>query len=111
RQDDAIFTGFETELNYKISKHLVFRQTSDFVQSINLNTGVAIPFTPQPTFKNSIQWKLSKTKFIKNPIIEFEQQYYFPAKGKLRIDRSERETPSAFLFNVNSKFELFMNQQ
>lgn len=111
RQDDAIFTGFETELNYKISKHLAIRQTSDFVQSINLNTGIALPFSPQPTIKNSIQWNIGQTKFIKKPVIYFEQQYYFPAKGRLRIDRSERETPSTFQFNVNSKFELSLNKK
>jgi len=111
RQDDAIFTGFETELNYKISKYLAFRQTSDFVQSINLTNGLAIPFTPQPTIKNSVQWSFSQTIFVKNPVFEFEHQYYFPAKGALRIDRSERETPSTFLFNVNSKIELSLNKK
>lgn len=111
RQDDAIYTGFEIAWSYKISKTISWRQSGDFIRSYNLNTGLALPFTPQPSLKNELEWHTGQIGIFKNPTAGAEYQYFMAAKGISRVDRSERETPAAQLINIHLGFEVTVFKQ
>ncbi len=100
RQDDAIYTGFELEWTWDILPFLSLQQATDFVQSYNLNTRLALPFTPQPAIRTSLQYSISRGQWLKELYFEAGHQYLFAAEGPLRVDRAERPTPAYQLWDV-----------
>jgi iron complex outermembrane recepter protein len=100
RQDDAIYTGFELEWKWDILPFLSLQQATDFVQSYNLNTQLALPFTPQPAIRTSLQYSISRGQWLKELYFEAGHQYLFAAEGPLRADRSERPTPAYQLWDA-----------
>jgi iron complex outermembrane recepter protein len=100
RQDDAIYTGFELEWTWDILPFLSLQQATDFVQSYNLNTRLALPFTPQPAIRTSLQYSISRGQWLKELYFEAGHQYLFAAEGPLRADRAERPTPAYQLWDA-----------
>lgn len=111
RQDDAIYTGVEMAWSYRFGKNIVWNQSGDYIRSYNLNTGLALPFTPQPRLKNELQWNSGQIWALKKPSVSIEHHYFMAARGIGRVDRSERETPSTGLINIRLGFELNMYKQ
>lgn len=112
QQNDAIYTGIEFDWSYTFKQYLKFRQTFDYVQSVNINTSIALPFTPQPSLKNEISWspKLGNDNKI-DLTMEAVYKYYFAAEGISRIDRSERPTPATGLFDVRFLFDFKLGRE
>ncbi len=100
RQDNAIYTGFELQWQWEVLPFLSLKQSSDFVQSYNLNTRLALPFTPQPTLKSSLLYEFSGKGWLTEFYAELGHQYVFAAEGRLRVDRSERPTPAYQLWEA-----------
>lgn len=100
RQDDAIYTGFEFEWDWYLNSSFGVHQAIDFVQSYNPKTKLALPFTPQPSIRTDINFKPYKYGKKKDTYVEVTHQYHMAAKGNLRVDRSEKETPSYHLFGI-----------
>jgi iron complex outermembrane recepter protein len=100
RQDDAIYTGFELEWKWDFLPFLSLHQATDFVQSYNLNTRLALPFTPQPAIRTSLQYSISRGAWLKEFYAEAGHQYVFAAEGRLRADRAERPTPGYQLWDA-----------
>lgn len=107
QQNNAIYTGFEIDWGYTLKEQLNFRQSFDFVQSININTGIALPFTPQPGLKNEISWSpLVKDVKNLNLTIDVGYRYYLAAEGIYRVNRSERPTPATGLLDAGILFDI-----
>ena len=101
RQDDAIYTGFEAQYDWDFLPRWRFSQTADFVQSYNIRTQLALPFTPQPSLQSSLRYTLEpRNSRIESFYLEASHQYTFAAEGRFRIDRSERATPGYQLFGA-----------
>lgn len=105
RQDDAIYTGFELQYDWDFSRHFRFSQTADFVQSYNPKTQLALPFTPQPSLRNSLRYTWQGRAWLSSFYAEIEHQYVFAAEGTNRIDRSERPTPAYQLWGAALGFK------
>jgi iron complex outermembrane receptor protein len=102
RQDDAFYTGFEVEWQWELFSFLELRQAADFVQSYNLNTGLGLPFTPQPALKHYLRYSLDRDNWLDNLFVEVGYEYFFAAEGRLRIDRTENPTPAYQLWQVGT---------
>ena len=102
RQDDAIYTGFELYWNWQALSSLRIEQVADFVQSYNPETGLALPFTPQPSLKTNLRYTLLEKGRMEEWFIEAGHQWYLAAEGPLRIDRSERPTPGFQLWELKT---------
>jgi iron complex outermembrane receptor protein len=106
RQDDAIYTGFELQWEWEFLPGFTLREAADFVQSYNLNTRLALPFTPQPALKHYLRYTLKNRGFLKNLYLEAGHEYYFAAEGRYRIDRSERATPAYQLWSAGTGLKI-----
>ncbi len=111
RQEDALYTGIEFQGHWYFSERWTWNSIFDFVQSYNFNTQMALPFTPQPALKNLLEYTLKGIGGFKKISAEIEHQLHFAAKGALRVDRSERETPSTHLWHFALAMETQLFQQ
>ncbi|NBC08798.1 MAG: TonB-dependent receptor [Bacteroidetes bacterium] len=101
RQDDAIYTGFEAQYDWSFLPNWRLSQTADFVQSYNIRTQLALPFTPQPTVQTSLRYTLpERNGWLQSFYAELNHQYALAAEGRYRIDRSERATPAYQLWGA-----------
>lgn len=102
RQDNAIYTGMEATLIYH-SRKWEWRHDFDFVQSYNLSTQLALPFTPPANYLMALNYY----PFLQNSVfskwqVNLSYRYIFAAEGSLRVDRNERETPASNLINIKT---------
>ncbi len=111
RQDDAIYTGGEIQWDWQVLPQLTWNQSLDYVQSYNVNTKLALPFTPQPSIKNDLVWTFKDKAFLRNFQIELKHEYHLAAQGRLRVDRSEQSTPAYQLWGVGSSWTLQWGKQ
>ena len=111
RQDDAIYTGFELQWEWTMLPGLQLQQTADFVQSYNLDTRLALPFTPQPSLKHSLRYTLEEKAWMEEFFLEVGHDYYFAAEGQYRVDRSEQATPAYQLWSAGTGLKVKINQQ
>ena len=103
RQDDAIYTGFELQWEWEITDFLQLQQVADFVQSYNIRTSLALPFTPQPALKQHLRYTHKGNKgWLEECFAELGYEYYFAAEGRYRVDRSERPTPAYQLWGIGA---------
>ncbi len=111
RQDDAIYTGGELHWNWMINRFLEWEQAADFVQSYNVNTQLALPFTPQPSIKNDLKFRFKDGKYGEGMYIGVNHAYYMGANGPNRIDRSENETPAFQLLDISAGGTFLLRSQ
>lgn len=111
RQDDAIYTGFEYQWNWKILPGLSIEQVGDFVQSYNISTGLALPFTPQPALKHNLRYTIAEKGALEELFFEAGHSYYFAASGRYRIDRSEQPTPAYQLWQAGAGLRASIRKQ
>lgn len=103
RQDDAIYTGGELEWDFAFAKFFKLQQTFEYVLSYNQTTGIALPFTPQPTFHTDLVLQISKKG---NIVSTLSHVYYFAATSSWRKDRAEKPTPETHLWHFNLRSEI-----
>ncbi|MBR9922882.1 MAG: TonB-dependent receptor [Bacteroidetes bacterium] len=110
RQDDAIYTGFEGQWNWEVADFMELKQAIDFVQSINLDTRLALPFTPQPAIKTDVRFEHKTNRWLQAVHLELGHQYHLAASGNWRIDRSEVATPAYHLWNVGMEVDVHIKR-
>lgn len=111
RQDDAIYTGFEFQWDWKIYSKMSIDQAIEFVQSYNPKTKLALPFTPQPSIRTDLVYSPFELKWLRELELELSYQYHLPAKGRYRIDRSEQPTPGYQLVDIGVSFQIPLHRQ
>lgn len=102
RQDNAIYTGGEIEWEWQFFRYLSWHQGFDYVQSYNPETRLALPFTPQPAFRNELEFLMDDKPFADEFSFAIHHVYRLPAEGNLRIDRSEVPTPGYQLLELQT---------
>lgn len=111
RQDDAIYTGFELQWAWALLPRLSLEQAVDFVQSYNPKTKLALPFTPQPAVRTDLRFSLAEKNWLEDFYVELGHQYHFAARGRLRVDRTERATPAYQLWGLGFGSDLQFGSQ
>ncbi len=111
RQDDAIYTGFELQWAWNFMPNLALEQAVDFIQSYNPKTKLALPFTPQPSIRTDLRFSLPEKTWLEDFYLEANHQYHFAAQGRLRVDRSEQNTPSYQLWGFKIGSDLILASQ
>ena len=111
RQDNAIFTGFELQYDWLLYGGFSLSQSADYVRSYNINTGLALPFTPQPSLKTQLRYTYRGYNSVVELFIESGHQIFFGAEGPSRIDRSELPTPGYQIFHISAGMKAILGKQ
>lgn len=111
RQDDAIYTGFELQWDWDFLPKLELSQAADYVQSYNPQTGLALPFTPQPSVRTDLIYSPFENNMVTDFYLELAHEYHFAAEGRLRIDRSETATPAYQLWDFGMGLDFEFGEQ
>ncbi len=111
RQDDAIYTGFEVQWAWQVWRGLSVAQTADFVHTYNLDTRLALPFTPQPALRSDLKYEIEQKGWLKHYFVEIGHQFHAAASRPNRVDRSEQPTPAYQLWQIGAGVELKWGQQ
>jgi iron complex outermembrane recepter protein len=97
QQNDAIYTGFEVEYEYEFHDKITWRQALEYLHSFNMQTRLALPFTPPASLLSEIH----TTTTWKNLSLEaIVTHHYFANTGIKRTDRFEQPTPGYHLFDI-----------
>lgn len=96
-QNNAIYTGLEAEWEYEITSTLQWRQAFEYVHSYNIQSQLALPFTPPISILSEISHNITFEKFELEGILS--SHYYF-ANGRNRVDRFEQPTPGYHLIDL-----------
>lgn len=111
RQDDAIYAGAELQWDLEILPWMRWTQRVDFVQTYNLNTDLALPFTPPPAIKNDLRFHTDSWANLPSVFFEISHEYHLAASGRWRIDRSERATPEFQLWHLRLGGDISIGKQ
>lgn len=106
QQNDAIYTGFEWEWNYQALSFLSIEQAVDFIQSYNIETSLALPFTPPPSIRTALNLSKQGNNWMEEAFFSLSHLYRMAAEGQLRIDRSEDPTPAYQLWELGAGLKL-----
>lgn len=108
-QHDALFTGFEFDIEYEILPGLKARVASEYVWNLNLETQLPLPFTPPFSILGEVEYG----KKINNSSIS----YYYVTAGyhsyadQNRVDRNESATPGYSLVDLSGGFDFQIGNQ
>ena len=98
RQDDAVFNGLEVMVTYQPRDDLEATVTGEFVQNLNLDSGLPLPLTPAPSLHTDVEYR----PFARSSG-RFTDAYLSVSTRALlaqrRVDRNERTTPGTFLLD------------
>lgn len=97
QQNDAVFGGFELEIQQQLTSWLCIQSTNDYVRNQNLNTGLPLPLTPPFVTRNRLVFQ--QPKAIKKVQAEFFVEW-MAAASQNRTDRNERATPGYQLWEA-----------
>jgi len=99
-QNDAIFTGFETDLEYTIEESWVIRSAAEYVWNRNMDAQLPLPFTPPFSILGELEYSFDwESKRISNPFVLLNVHHY---ASQNRVDRNENETPGYNLVAVKA---------
>jgi iron complex outermembrane receptor protein len=108
-QNDALFTGFECNIEYEIVSGLDAKLASEYVWNINLDTRLPLPFTPP----FSVLGEIGYGKSLRSSAVSYffvGVGYHYFADQK-RVDRNELPTPGYALIDLSSGFDLKIGNQ
>ena len=108
-QHDALFTGFEFDVDYEFVRNWHFRSAAEYVWNKNLETRLPLPFTPP----FSIYGELEYGKSTSNPSVPYyfaSANYHFYA-AQNRVDRNESPTPGYDLVTLAAGFDFKIQNQ
>lgn len=97
KQNDVFYTGFEAEYEYQVISSIKWRQAFEYVHSYNIQSQLALPFTPPVSILSEISYNLSFDNFELEGILS---SHYFFANGINRVDRFEQPTPGYHLVDI-----------
>jgi len=99
RQDDAVFVGGELLVEYHPIEALHLESILDYVHSYNLETALALPFTPPLRFRFNAEYERKwKGRRLHTASVGMNQHFVF---DQMHVDRNERVTPG---FMVSDAF-------
>lgn len=99
RQDDAMFTGAEANVDYDLTKSFQIRTAFEYVWNYNLNTQLALPFTPPLSILGEAEYQLPFQGIISKPYIGMTAQYF---AAQMRVDRNEETTPGYTRISISA---------
>ncbi len=103
-QDDAIFAGGEASVEYHVVEELQLKTAMEYVWNYNLNSGLALPFTPPLSVLGEVEYSLPLGKSSFSDVFFGIFVQHFAAQN--RVDRNEQTTPGYTLINFSSGFDL-----
>jgi iron complex outermembrane receptor protein len=88
-QHNAIYTGYELSIQYRLNEHFTFSHQSAYVHNYNIETNLPLPLTPPFRFSHEVEYsaKLGSDRELK---IGYRHQKVFDQN---RVDRNEKATP------------------
>ena len=109
RQDNAFYTGAEASIEYHAMKELHLKTGMEYVYNYNINTQLALPFTPPFSVLGEVEYTFPlREKAFSDVFINFYAQYFAVQN---RVDRNEKSTPGYTLINFSSGFDLKIRNQ
>ncbi|TRX51734.1 TonB-dependent receptor [Fulvivirga sp. M361] len=108
RQDDAIFTGTEATIEYAFLKGFHVKTALEYVWNYNLNTQLALPFTPPLSILGEAEYHLPLQGIFSNLYLGVLAQYF---ASQMRVDRNEEPTPGYTLMNFSSGIDINISNQ
>lgn len=108
-QDNAIFTGAEASVEYNGWKGLQVKTAMEYVYNYNLNSGLALPFTPPLSVLGELEYTLPLNNGTFSDVFFSIFVQHFAAQN--RVDRNEKATPGYTLANFSSGLDLTIRNQ
>ncbi len=99
-QAQALFTGFESNVDIEITPSLNNRLSFEYVWNRNLDTRVPLPFTPPFSALNEIEYKPKIFRPLLHDLFLAVSGQYFAAQR--RVDTNEPETDGYFLLHFSA---------
>lgn len=93
-QNDALYAGGEVSWSFDLGQGFTLRQVGEYVWNYNIDTRLALPFTPHPSVLSEIRWERKLPGSFAPEIRAALSHHYHFANGPLRVDRNERPTPA-----------------
>jgi iron complex outermembrane receptor protein len=103
KQHNVFYTGGELNWGYSPWKFMEVSQAYEYVWNYNLETGLALPFTPPGSVLSEIMLKSDKIWLLENAYL-FVNNHFVLAQN--RVDRNEPETPAYNLINLGFGFDI-----
>lgn len=98
RADPALFAGGEAEFSWQIIKSIQWNSSVEYVYNQNLNTALALPFTPPLKFNTGFLWQRDMGRF-KETYAGVDFTYTF---AQNRTDRNEKSTPEWWVADLRA---------
>jgi len=100
RQDDALFNGAELTVGYEVSETLKATAVGEFVQNLNLNTGLPLPLTPAAAIQAELEFRgiARESSVFNDTYLSVGAETILTQK---RVDRNELTTPGAFVLDAD----------
>jgi len=98
QQHDAIYTGLESELIWKITPLIQAQLSGDYVFNYNLETTLPLPFTPPGSLRSSWQFTRPGRWIFGESGLGLSARYRF---AQNRTDRNELATPDYWLLEAS----------
>ncbi len=108
RQDDVFYTGFEIQSIYKPMEWLSADIAAEYVYNYNLETTLALPFTPPASIRAGFQLQRPGRGVFGRSYASFSARYRF---AQNRTDRNERSTPEYWLIDAAIGTKIQMGRQ
>lgn len=96
----ALFAGSEANIEWSLLPELTCHISAEYVWNKNLNTGLALPFTPPLSVLNEWVWlpKLKERNWLQDVSVSLSGQYF---AAQNRVDRNEATTDGYFLMHFS----------
>ncbi len=120
QQHDVFYSGWELSWEWTLLRKLKLHQAIDYVWNYNIQTTLALPFTPQPSMLTEIAWENAAPNIKGNGWFVRASHRYVWANGPNRVDRNERTTPAYQLVDallgwqgeaINTQMEISLQGQ
>ncbi|MBI1192806.1 MAG: TonB-dependent receptor [Bacteroidetes bacterium] len=98
QQHDAIYTGLESEMIWKITSLIQAQVAGDYVFNYNLETALPLPFTPPGSLRGSWQFTRPGRWIFGESGLGLSARYSF---AQNRTDRNELATPDYWLLEAS----------
>ncbi len=109
KQNDAIFTGGEIQVDYSPIRKLSLRAGAEYVYNLNLDTNLPLPLTPPFSLVLGSEYKVKESgKFLSNLYLFGETRI---VSAQNRVDRNERITGGYQLLEAGLGWDLNLKSQ
>ena len=93
---EAIFTGAELSMSYRVLPKLTYEFAGDYVYTYNGDEHLPLSFSPPASMRNTLTWEAASWSV-------YAQMESIAAQN--RVDRNEDKTSGSNLFHLGGKFD------